>query len=325
MSLDNPSHLGTRLQQDLRTSDDVPLLPKLRTLHISPTNCEGTFVRMADYIPFMTLLRLEELSVYFDAVQDSIESWAVPTAHKLAPGSLGITTLNLLGCFIGFNLAEMLIKSCRNLTSLSYSQLVSNLHDLGKVSGLEDLGSGPAFYEPLILNPRTCSSLLMSCADGLQVLQATFDNWDGGAIDYDMKFGGLHRLTSLVSLTIGAPNISAFSEMPKSLEFLTLQISTVRRCMGTLLPSGVSDFVRDSGHPYIQKWHRLKKIIFEASTGRWDEHTAFQDEIAGGTWHSHHPRCNEFCCVIWKTDGVDVTLRNCHLHHRCVMAWTIEI
>lgn len=105
-------------------NDQSALLPQLRALYISPEVGGGDgFVRLADYVPFFAHPGLDQVNIYCGVMLSSVEAWKLGDPDRLLPNNLSISKMNLVGCFLDFESADMLFEACRRLKSLSYNQL----------------------------------------------------------------------------------------------------------------------------------------------------------------------------------------------------------
>jgi hypothetical protein len=209
----SPSHLGRLLLTKPSATGETFLLSRLRTLYISLLDGTEDFVRIADFIPFFSHLKLDRINIYAGVLLDSIDSWGLDEAHQFLPSSLRISELNLLGCLLDEKSLKMLIEACSGLKSLIYSQLDNDVHDVeeGLEMELHDQTTRNQSFQQPLLNPATFSSVLGSCKDTLESLQASFRRLDSRLMNANFKFTGLQTLNHLVSLNMDANYISSLS------------------------------------------------------------------------------------------------------------------
>jgi len=317
----SPSHLGKLLTGNVSVTGEPVLLPRLRALYISvPDGTEDCFVRISDYLPFFSHPALEQISIYSGALLNNIEHWSFEDPHQLQPGSFNISTLNLLGCFLDQKSAQILIKACGRLKSLSYSQLDNNTHRLDRALEVElDEDARIQSYAPLlpVLNPETFAAALGSCKDTLETLRFSFQGLDGDAMNKHFKFPELRNSTRLTTLTIEARHLRNFHDLPPRLKHLTILFGSTSGSPAQSLPLGLAEFVESVADLQPMPWCSLKSVLLEGSfdKNRWEKDAVLRQAIATGKW-VRHGGCRDVCCLVWRSGDIDFTLRSKFLHWR---------
>ncbi|ORY17568.1 hypothetical protein BCR34DRAFT_596755 [Clohesyomyces aquaticus] len=250
---------------------------------------------------------------------DGHDIWGIKELDRLAPSTIKISKLNLLGCLLDQGSLRKLVQACRDLRSLKYSQIDNDVHDLD--TGLRQDDGYHACQEAL-LTPSTFITVIEACKSTLENLEIDLKGIYGQFQDSSHKFHGLHEFTRSQSLNIEVRHLRTFQDLPPSLERLKLRFWLWSSSQPEF---SQPDFLGFLPRPDRTRWPQMKTVCLEGGYDKacWEKDERMKQLISIGAWI--HDSGTGPCCSACRAGNVSFSLTNTALHrvHSGRRQWNI--